>query len=224
MTIYAFGCSVTHGTELVTVTVSDENIALSYPNRIAIKLGKECKNYSIPGNSNECIFHNFMEIIPKVTDIDLIIVGWTSIIREVWYADGRYWQILPWWCSTTTDLTKSFNYIKNPTCPGLNISDPQIGSDNPEYLDDLGQWYMLLTKYKWNTNEYIKKRNHYVTAIRTYCNIHNLKLIETCWSENIDGVAININNILSPQRDKERHPNKEDHQNIANAIIDYYKL
>jgi hypothetical protein len=40
----------------------------------------------------------------------------------------------------------------------------------------------------------------------------------------MDGVAININNISKPLWAEGKHPDREDHQNIANAIIDHYKL
>lgn len=222
MTIYAFGCSVTHGVDTATPQASEENILHSYPARIASKLNKECENHAIPGNSNEYIFHNFMEVIPKTKNVDFVIVGWTSPIREVWYANGRYWQMLPCWCSTTEDITKPFGYVKK-TSPSWNDLDPQAVCDKKEYLNDLDQLYKLLTKYKWDETEYYKNRQHYITSIRAYCQSNNIKLIETTWYDEIDGVDINMNSI-SPWVSERRHPNKEEHKTIADMIIKHYNL
>ena len=59
--ILAFGCSVTHGAELVYDYQSDENIRYSYPNIVAHTLGVECKNYAVCGISNEGIFHKIID-------------------------------------------------------------------------------------------------------------------------------------------------------------------
>jgi len=99
MTIYAFGCSVTHGTDLATVNASDENVALSYPSKVAQYLKVECENWAFQGNSNENIFHNFMDIMSQRDNVTAVIVGWTSPMREVWKCDGRYWQFIPAWCA-----------------------------------------------------------------------------------------------------------------------------
>jgi hypothetical protein len=222
MTIYAFGCSVTHGTETVTAEASEENIIHSYPARIAVKLGLECENYAIPGNSNEYIFHNFMEVIPKATDIDFVIIGWTSPIREVWYAHGRHWMLLPCWCSTTEDITKPPMYAIK-TEPSCNELDPQIICDKQDYLDELKQLHKLLTLYKWDEAEYLKNRQHYITAVRFYCQANNIKLIETTWYHDICGVDINLTSV-SPWFNEFRHPNIQEHDEFARLIIDHYKL
>jgi len=221
-TIYAFGCSVTHGVDTVTSQASEENVMHSYPARIAMKLGQQCENHAIPGNSNEYIFHNFMEIIPKATDIEFVIIGWTSSIREVWYANGRYWQMLPCWCSTTDDLTKPYGYVKK-SVPSRSETDPQAVCDKQEYLIDLDQLYKLLTKHKWDQTEYLKNRQHYVTAIRSYCQLNAIKLIETEWYDHIDGVEIDTTSV-SNWFNERRHPNKEEHESIAKLIINHYKL
>ena len=221
-TIYAFGCSVTHGVETATSQASEENVMHSYPAKIAVSLGKECENHAIPGNSNEYIFHNFMEVITKATDIDLVIIGWTSPIREVWHAHGRYWQMLPCWCSTTEDITKPYEYVKKSS-PSFSEIDPQAVCDKQEYLNDLDQLYKLLTKHKWDETEYIKNRQHYITAVRSYCFEKNIKLIETYWYDKIDGVEIDLKQV-GPWYNERRHPNIQEHIDIANLIIKHYNL
>lgn len=222
MTILAFGCSVTHGVDTATAQASEENIFYSYPARIALKLGKECENHAIPGNSNEYIFHNFMEIVPNTTDIDFVIVGWTSPIREVWFAYGRYWQMLPCWCATTEDITKPYGCIKNPF-PSFSEADPQAVCDKKEYIKDLDQFYKLLIKHKWDENEYRKNRQHYISAVRAYCQNNNIKLIETTWYDDITGIDINMTSV-SPWFTERRHPNKEEHIAIAELIMKHYNL
>lgn len=224
MTIYAFGCSVTHGTDLVTVNASDENVALSYPSKVAQYLNVQCENWAFQGNSNENIFHNFMDIMPKRDKVTAVIVGWTSPMREVWKCDGRYWQFIPAWCATVKDLTKPFGYIHDPK-GGWSVEDPRQCADDKSYIGILDEGYKFLTKYKWDQEEYIKKRTHYVTAIRAYCSYKNIKLIETCWWDDMDKIPLNINKIVKPGWwEAAKHPDKEDHEEIAKIILKEYNL
>ena len=59
--ILAFGCSITHGADLVKSNQHEENIKYSYPNIVAQSLGIECKNYAVCGISNEGIFHKVLD-------------------------------------------------------------------------------------------------------------------------------------------------------------------
>ena len=225
-TIYAFGCSMTHGAELVTVNASEENVLLSYPVRVAVKLKLSCENWAIPGNSAENIFHNFMDVISKVNseEIAFVIYGWTSPVREVWVNDNRTWQFLPGWCCSTEDLTAPYTYIYDPK-PRWSPSRPRVVSDGEEYLKDIDDFYTLLSKHKWNHSEYTKKQQHYVTAVRSYCANKNIKLIETCWWEDIPDVKINISKIVdSDLQGGAGHPTKEEHSLIADTIIKEYAL
>jgi hypothetical protein len=130
--------------------------------------------------------------------------------------------MLPCWCSTTEDITKPYGYVKKST-PSWDELDPQAVCDKQEYLSDLDQLYKLLTKHKWDEQEYIKNRQHYITAIRSYCQVKNIKLIETVWYDQIDGVNINMTSVSSWVNER-RHPNKKEHELIADLIIKQYNL
>ena len=222
-TIYAFGCSVTHGAELVSVNACEGNILGSYPVKIAQQLNLQCENWAIPGNSNENIFHNFMSVVPQAKDIAFVIIGWTSPIRETWTCDGRLWQFIPGWCASMSDNAKPFTHIRDPK-PSWSEIMPRMVSDGEEYLTPLEQQYNFLSRYKWDINEYLKKRLHYAHAVRAYCSHNNIKLIETVWYKDpLDGVGIDLSEI-SGWLDNGRHPSYEEHKKIADLIIEYYDL
>jgi hypothetical protein len=77
--------------------------------------------------------------------------------------------------------------------------------------------------YKFDIKEYLKKRQFYIAAIRSYCELNQIKLIETCWDSDVEGVTINLG-LISPWVKEGRHPNKEEHDMIAKIIIGHYKL
>jgi hypothetical protein len=222
--ILAFGCSVTHGIDVVTAWTSDENIALSYPGLIAKQLKVECISWAFPGNSNENIFHKAIENIPKYkahNTITAVIVGWTSPVREVWKSAGRTWQFIPSWASTVEDLTTPAKYFKELN--SWSNTNPKLSTDKEEYLSVLTDMYSMITKYKFDYDEYLKKRTNYITTLRCYCEANDIRLIETCWSDPIEGISIDMNTVSNWNKEC-RHPNKEEHQIIANMIMDHYKL
>ena len=224
MTILAFGCSVAHGAETVSPYTDEQNIPFSYPGVIAQKLNVDCENWAFCGNSNENIFHAVLDTVSKHKKITAVIVGWTSPVREVWQCEGRYWQFIPSWCYTSNDLLKPILFLKDPKIN--SPTTPRLCSDKEEYMSVLENVYKLLMQYKFDIEEYIKKRNNYVLALRTYCNSSNIKLIETSWSDSIPGVEIDLSKIGSwvDNNYPTRHPNKEEHRMIADRIIEYYKL
>jgi hypothetical protein len=223
--ILAFGCSVTHGAELVVAHTDERNIPFSYPGQIAQKLNLECENWAFCGNSNENIFHTALDTIPKHDNITAVIVGWTSAIREVWKCEGRYWQFIPSWCYTNGDIDKPVLFLKDPEVN--SPESPRICSDKEEYIQVLEDVYNMLMRYKFDIEEYTKKRNNYILALRTYCKNSNINLIETSWSDPIDGIDIDLSKVgtwMDQNNHPIRHPNKEEHEMIANLIIDRYKL
>lgn len=219
--ILAFGCSVAHGAETVTMGNSEDNIQFSYPALIAKSLGVECINWAFCGNSNENIFHDAIENIPQHNNITAVVVGWTSAVREVWQANDRIWQFIPSWCQTNHNLLTPVQYIKDP--PAWSDATPRMCSDKQEYLETLEKIYNILIRYKFDPTEYKKKRKHYILALRIFCKAKNIKLIETCWSDPIDGVPLHIGKI-SNWVSECRHPSKAEHKLIADLIMEQYKL
>lgn len=222
-TIYAFGCSVTHGCEIATVTASEENVLGSYPVKIAQQLNLQCENWAIPGNSNEYIFHNFMDVVTKANNIAFVIVGWTSPVREVWKAEGRLWQYIPGWCATQEDITKPYGYVYDPK-PRWSPITPRCVADSESYLEPLHTGYEFFTRYKWDIEEYTKKRWNYISAVRAYCQQNNIKLIETSWYDRIPGINVHLTDFIDTWLERGVHPSRQDHIIIADYIIKHYNL
>jgi hypothetical protein len=221
--ILAFGCSVAHGIDTVIAGNSEENLECSYPNLIAKHLKVECESWAFAGNSNENIFHQFMENVPKFNkEITAVIVGWTSPMRETWVCNGRIWQFIPSWCASSLNVMDPYLYYKNYDMK--SDLHPRICVDDENTIDVCERLYKFLFKYKFDEIEYHKKRQSYVMAIRSYCSLHGIKLIETTWDlDGLEGVNINIGDISSWVGEG-RHPTKEEHKTIANIIINHYNL
>jgi len=223
MTILAFGCSIAHGAETVVGGNCEANIPFSYPALVAQHLGVTCINRAFCGNSNENIFHDAVEMIPKFDNLSAVIVGWTSSVRETWQCDGRTWQFISGWCNTGAIAWKSASYHV-PAADG----EPEYSADRDGYMPALKEIYHVLSRYKFDFDEYTKKRNHYAQTLRAYCNANNIRLIETSWSDPVDGVDIDLRpvgewwpaNYEGPQR----HPNRQEQQMIADQIVNHYQL
>lgn len=240
MTLLAFGCSVTHGTEIVASGNSKDNIPYSYPALIAKYLGIDCVNYAFCGNSNENIFHEAMDVISHYKDITGVLIGWTSDQREVWHCSGRTWQFAPRWCSTSKDIWQhrpvaqdmddltSEEIAKIDWTNKLHFisavgSHPSYCADQPQYLPVLEKFYQLLIEEKFDIEQYSKKTQNYVVAFRAYCEQNKIKLMETCWEKNFSD-TVNIGLLGNWYPAMERHPNVQEHQLFAECIIDFYKI
>lgn len=216
MTILAFGCSVMHGAELVTGYQNPENTKYSYSQLVANHLGVDCKNYAVCGLSNEGIFHSFFDNIEKHKDITLVMIGWTSCVREYWEFEGRKWFIIPSWCHTTKNIHSPNLFFKDYVDQDVNLN-PRVCADEKEYLDILSDQYNFLMRHKFDFGEYKKKTMHYIKSIEEYCKSKNIKLVETCCLVDLPGM-INLNNV-GKWRQGMGHPTLDDHKQIAEQIL-----
>jgi hypothetical protein len=216
--ILAFGCSVTHGAELVHHNQHEENIQYSYPNIVSQSLGVECKNYAVCGISNEGIFHKIVDTLVryKSSEITAVIVGWTSTMREYWRTDNREWFVIPSWCATT-EQNQSLKYFKDYTDKDINLH-PRICSDKEEYLEPLTKVYDIITRHKFDIEEYENKKSNYIDIIRLLCQDKRVRLIETCCMGSVGSIDINIDN-FGRWRNGKGHPTKQDHEQIAQHIL-----
>jgi hypothetical protein len=217
--ILAFGCSVAHGADVVHPNQHDENIQYSYPNVVAEALGVECKNYAVCGISNEGIFHKIVDTLLryKRQDITAVIVGWTSTVREYWRVDGREWFIIPSWCATA-EQGKSLEHFKDYIIDTDVNLHPRICSDQKEYLEPLANVYDVITRYKFDIEEYENKKSNYIDIVRLLCQDKGVRLIETCCLGSVGSIDINIDNFGS-WRQNRGHPTKDDHKQIAQHIL-----
>ena len=222
MTILAFGCSITHGAELVHPQQHNDNIEFSYPKLIANHLNVDCINYAISGISNEGIFHSILEHAPQHNDITAIVVGWTSTMRDYWQCDGRSWFVIPSWIASMTDIYKPLAHIKYSATTDINAT-PRICSDDASQLELLQDLYEFTMKYKFDQNEYAKKKQHYIHSIRNYCCTNNIKLIEITCMESVTDIPLYFDNV-GKWRNTLSHPNKQEHIQFSEQIINHYNL
>lgn len=217
MTILAFGCSVTHGAELVHPDQHKDNTKFSYPNLIADALGVDCINLAKCGNSNERIFHDVISTVsmPEYLNVKTIVVGWTSTVRESWIADGREWFFIPSWCATTA--TGKFNYFKDYTDADINLH-PRLCADDDRYLTPLAQIYESFMRYKFDISEYETKKLHYINSIRRFCESQGIKLIETSCMGDVSDIQFNLDK-FGTWRHGLGHPTRQDHEQIAQQIL-----
>jgi len=224
MTILAFGCSVTHGADIAGTGNSNANIPFSYPALVAHYLGVDFVNHAFCGNSNENIFHTALDIISTCNSITAVIVGWTSVEREVWQCNGRTWQIIPSWCATSKNVWEPFTqHISPPPRGPLRAVIPYRCADDLEYIKVLDMLYDAITKYKFDFAAYTRKRDNYISALRAFCNTNNIRLIETCWADDISG-TVNLGAIGDWYPAMRRHPTAAEQKLFAEKIIDHYKL
>ena len=216
--ILAFGCSVTHGADIVSPHQNEANIEFSYPNLIARALGVECKNYSVCGISNEGIFHQVIDTLVryKRQEITAVIVGWTSTVREYWCADNREWFIIPSWCASA-EQGQTVNHFKDYTDTDVNLH-PRICCDKKEYLEPLAKVYDVITRYKFDVEEYEHKKSNYIDMIRLLCQDKGVRLIEACCLGSVGSININLDN-FGTWRQGLGHPTKEDHEQIAQHVL-----
>jgi len=216
--ILAFGCSVTHGADLAYPNQHEENVKYSYPNIVAKTLGVDCKNYAVCGISNEGIFHKVVDTLVryKSSEITAVIVGWTSTMREYWSADEREWFIIPSWCATSAKDSQ-LKHFKDYTDEDVN-SHPRLCADREDYIDPLSDVYEVITRYKFDIEEYERKKSNYIDMTRLVCKEKNVRLIETCCLGSVGSININIDNFGNWRQGK-NHPSKEDHQQVAQHIL-----
>jgi hypothetical protein len=202
--ILAFGCSVTHGCELVSGAYNPDNCAGSFPNQLARKLNIPVDNRALPGSSNE-------EILHRIYDADLsdaiVIVCWTSLIREYWLADNTHWFFIPNWGA-------SFHELEHDTVR-IHERNPRVVSDDDSLLDQTSQYYDFFMQYKTDIKTYERKFFHYHRQFKLLMQSTNTPYIElTCINTHLPGVT----SIDGAWTREGRHPDWQEHLAIANDL------
>lgn len=206
--IVAFGCSVTHGCELVSGAYDPENIPGSFPNQLASRLNIACENLALPGGSNE-------EIIHRIYDHELsnriVVVCWTSLIREYWHADGRHWFFIPNWGACFDNLQHKFIHIDE--------RNPRIVAEDKEMLPVTSDYYDFFMQYKTDEATYLRKMRNYQRQFHLLMAETQTPYIElSCIYNNLPGVK-NIDGVWTQEG---RHPDQEEHLALANQLYNEY--
>lgn len=208
--LFAFGCSVTHGCELVNSAQDSRNIPGSYPALLANQLGIEYINLAVCGASNEYIFHKIFENLESITSNDILLVCWTSYVRECWVNDNQHWFFIPSWGACLDKL--EHNGVCVADCEGAKVV-----SDMEYMLNPVSDYYKLFMRYKTDIAQYKQKLNHYSQILNNL----KIKTIElSCISTQVNQ-SVNID-FLSANLNQGLHPTSIEHQRIADFVIEKF--
>jgi hypothetical protein len=209
MKLIVSGCSVTHGAELYNNFMHPENIKLSYSQQLANKLDCELINVALSAASNEYIFHSVISELTQYTDIHSILVMWTSTGRLYWKTNNRHYFFLGNFASSMIDLVN------------FNMHDKKIDNcwftgDSDEIVDKIAKFHKFVVTDYFDVKEEFQKLHHYKLALTAVCENRNIKLINLSWND--------IQHIGS-WKVQSRHPNIDEHREIANMIYGkYYEI
>lgn len=196
------GCSSTHGSETVSPVYNLNNTKHSWASVLSEKLKYVPDNQAIPGNSNQAIFHTAME---NLENYKLLIVGWTGLQRESWRHDNKNYFFNAHWGCCVEDLSMKDIYVKKS-------SDATIVSDQEIMLEILDEQRRFLVTHKFDSDEQIKKVNHYRTCLKMMCQNKGVKYIDANIIEKIfnDAPSLKVQN---------RHPTINEHYMFAEQIL-----
>lgn len=152
------GCSHAQGAEMwldaayVSNGYPDEDFGLknSYPALIGQELGYEIYNYSMGGGCNDAIFRIARELLPTLTNDDLVIACWTGGDRsEIWHGKHNIWlQISP---GTTTYLRREIDDVH---LSGRTIDI--VVDDCDQYVEFTKKWTIFAINDQSSRNNKIK--------------------------------------------------------------------
>jgi hypothetical protein len=210
-TLFAHGCSVTHGSDLVSKGQDPLNSLNAYPGLIAKELGLRSINKAVPGTSNEFIFNSVLETIYSENN-PMILVGWTTLVREAWKNDDSVFTFNINYGSENFKSGKQDSYYYD--------SKNNVGSFREENLHDMAEYLKFFSKHKIDENQYRSKLYHYSKVINDLCEHKNITLIETCFDGELDCLNLStIGNWIA----EGRHPVVEEHKMIADLVLSKYK-
>ena len=124
MILYANGCSMTYGSELVDEGTGDPaldsyRLAHAWPGRLGDFLdAKDVVNDAKYGGSNDRILrttirwlldHYLDDSAPQT----LVVVGWTGAMRREFYIDGEYHQVIPYHQQTHPQVKRLTDVYRN---------------------------------------------------------------------------------------------------------------
>lgn len=198
------GCSVTHGAEIVNGFMSPDNIKQSFSNELAKTLNLELVNVALSGGSNEYIFHSIINALDQYTDIEKVLVIWTSHTRLYWKCNNRHYFILPSWASSMNDLENFKMHDKQ-------IGDVWISGDNPQIVDTLSDIHKFFVNNYFDNIELLKKTNNYNLCLESLCN-----------QRGIQYSSLNTTDIFENLKIQRRHLTVDEHKQAAQFIYNKF--
>jgi len=206
--IFAHGCSVTHGSDLVSGGIDPKNTHYAFPNILANILSLPCENLALPGASNENIFHEALKSIYGF-DNTILIVCWTTLVRESWRNNGKNFNVNINWASANLSNEKQKVYYDEKN---------NVSSVDRDDLNDLGSYLQFFKKHKNDMYFYFERLKHYSKIIRDLCKNKQIKLIELQYGD----ILIDCDNLclIGNWFSEARHPNMQEHKLIAEFIYE----
>lgn len=86
--VLAVGDSFTYGDEL-------QNLHDAWPYKLGDKLNASMVNLAQPAASNDAIIRRTIEYLVKTSDVDLVIIGWSSVGRSEFADEVGYYNVWP---------------------------------------------------------------------------------------------------------------------------------
>lgn len=204
-TLLVSGCSVTHGAELYNGFTHPENIKRSFSQVLADRLGCELVNVAQSAASNEYIFHSVMSKLSELNNIHSVLVVWTTPDRLSWTNQGRYYFVLGNFATSMCDLV-------NFEMHNLSRDGCWFTGDNPSIVQQLADAHKFFVSHYFDHKRDLQKLRHYDAALRSLCQSRGLPYIGLDWKD-ID---------ISTWRAESRHPNLQEHRDIADHIFERY--
>ncbi len=139
-TIWTFGDSLTEGfksTDLWARTYVKWKgyVPLTYGEIIANRFEYQIINLGKGGSDNYTIFETFCKNIDKFGKDDIVIIGWSDVVRfRLHNGDGRWISILP-------NFTNNINNISQDT-----IGEILVNRDSDVYVDEVNNWLNVIKK------------------------------------------------------------------------------
>ena len=153
-TLWTFGCSFTAeyypvGDEFVRSYYDDYKhwrggtLPDVWPTLLGKKLNLEVKNMAFGGDSNYSIFNQFLNVVDLIKEGDVVIFGWTHVVRfqaaNPTSRDG-FNQILP----SITDYPDTGLSIKT-------VEEILVNRSNPIWLKEVLNWIKFINLYMEKT-------------------------------------------------------------------------
>lgn len=209
--LLAGGCSITHGLETVSQGYDVANTEFSYARYLADHYQAEYCNVAYPGASNELIFHRLVSQL-LANDYTHCVVGWTGLHRESWEKDNVVWRFSLNYGECTDNNVAELPFIKRHPTAALRANQKSAVGDVLRF------WETIKIKLLNDSQE--QKLTHYRSIIQLVCNQKGIELIELSAIVNDQPDLLNLETVGSWKAQK-RHPSREEHINIYNAIISH---
>jgi hypothetical protein len=203
---------MTHGTETFSGRYHEKNTEYSYARHVADHLEVEHKNVAFPGASNEMIFHRTITELYN-PDITHCLIGWTADGREAFERGPRHWTFnLGHGTYTNTDIDNNDKFSKSSN------EHASFHADEEEFLKGVEDyWGAMIVKFV--NEDYNSKLKHYRDLIKTVCKLKNVHLVEIRALVSSQATQELMKLPVGEWVEEGRHPNKEEHKELAELVI-----